>query len=128
MGRSRRVWQAVYRRTEVILNSLTRFRFLKLRNNDIEFTCRSYSSNYNPLAGLAELKLGKILPHLNEFQQSLHHIREAGDILKVTHGDQSRVMRDFVRPLLADSQAMLEESQRVTRPPPSDDEDEEEEA
>lgn len=43
--------------------------------------------------------------------------------LQVTTGDQSRIMRDFVRPLLADTQQMLEISQRVVRPP-SDDEDE----
>lgn len=71
------------------------------------------------------MKLGKIYPLLNEFQTAIHHLREAGDVLKVTHGDQSKHMRDFVRPLLTETQLMLEESQRIKRPP-SDDEDEEE--
>jgi hypothetical protein len=77
------------------------------------------------LVGIAQLKLGKIYPHLNEFQTALRHTREAGEVLKVTHGDQSRHMRDFVRPLLAETQCMLEQSQRIQRPP-SDDEEEEE--
>lgn len=90
------------------------------------FFFRYYTSEFNPLVGIAQLKIGKIYPHLNEFQSAIHHIREAGDVLKVTHGDQSRHMRDFVRPLLAETQFLLEESQRIQRPP-SDDEDEEEE-
>ena len=92
----------------------------------IDFPCfifREYTSTYNPLVGIAELKIGKIYPHLNEFQTALTHLRDAGDIIKVTHGDQSRVMRDFVRPLLAETQILLEESQRVV--PTVDDEDEE---
>lgn len=93
----------------------------------IDFTSifRYYTSNYNPLVGIAQLKLGKILPHLNEFQTAINHLREAGDILKVTNGDQSRVMRDYVRPLLADTQQLLEESQRIAAPPSDDEEDEE---
>jgi hypothetical protein len=71
--------------------------------------------------------LGKIYPHLNEFQTALHHIREAGDVLRITHGDQSHLMRDFVRPLQRDTQLMLEESQRIKAPPPVDDDEEEEE-
>lgn len=47
------------------------------------FIIRFYTSNFNPLVGIAQLKLGKILPHINEFQSALSHIREAGDILKV---------------------------------------------
>jgi hypothetical protein len=85
-----------------------------------------YTSPLNPLVGIDHLKLGKIYPHLNEFQTAIHHIREAGDVLKLTHGDQSRMMRDFVRPLLRETQIMLEESQKINLPP-VDDEDEEEE-
>ncbi|CAG9810288.1 unnamed protein product [Chironomus riparius] len=84
-----------------------------------------YTSPLNPLVGIDHLKLGKIYPHLNEFQTAIHHIREAGDVLKFTHGDQSRVMRDFVRPLLRETQIMLEESQRIKMPPPSEEEEEE---
>ena len=72
--------------------------------------------------------MGKIYPHLNEFQTAIHHIREAGDVLKITHGDQSRLMRDFVRPLLRETQIMLEESQRIKMPPPSEEEEEDEQA
>lgn len=87
---------------------------------------RHYTSQFNPLAGLVHLKLGKIYPHLNEFQEALSHIREAGDILKVTHGDQSRIMR-CVRELTQQTQALHEASQRMAYVP-ADDEDEEEEA
>lgn len=48
-------------------------------------------------------------------------------MLKVTHGDQMRHMRDFVRPLLRDTQILLEESQRMKLPPPAEDSEEEEE-
>lgn len=51
--------------------------------NWLLFIIRFYTSNYNPLVGIAQLKLGKILPHVNEFQSAINHIREAGDILKV---------------------------------------------
>jgi hypothetical protein len=85
-----------------------------------------YTSPLNPLVGIDHLKLGKIYPHLNEFQKAIHHIREAGDVLKLTHGDQSRLMRDLVRPLLRETQIMLEESQKMAKP--ADDEEEEEEA
>lgn len=88
---------------------------------------RYHTSPLNPLVGIDNLKLGKIYPHLNEFQTAIHHIREAGEVLKITHGDQSRLMRDFVRPLLRETQIMLEESQRIKLPPPSE-EDEEAEA
>ena len=37
-------------------------------------------------------------------------------------------MRDFVRPLLRETQIMLEESQRIKMPPPSEEEEEEEQA
>jgi hypothetical protein len=87
-----------------------------------------YTSPLNPLVGIDHLKLGKIYPHLNEFQTAIHHIREAGDVLKLTHGDQSRIMRDFVRPLLRETQIMLEESQRIKMPPPSEEEEVEEPA
>lgn len=90
------------------------------------FLFRHYTSQFNPLVGIAELKLGKIYPHLNEFQTALSHLREAGDVLKVTHGDQSKHMRDFVRPLLAETQFLLEESQRIQKPDSDEDEDEEE--
>lgn len=73
------------------------------------------------------MKLGKIYPHLNEFQEALSHIREAGDILKVTHGDQSRIMR-CVRELLSQTQALYEESQRMAYVPPQSDDEEEETA
>ena len=48
-------------------------------------------------------------------------------MLKITHGDQSRIMRDFVRPLLRETQILLEESQRIKMPPPSEEPEEEEE-
>lgn len=122
MGRGRRVWQEVHRRIEV------RFRhccaILSDRFDDI---FRHYTSEYNPLIGIDLLKLGKILPHLNEFQAAIRHIRDAEDVLKVTHGEQSKVVREFVKPLLIDAQHLLEESQRIAHPP-SDHEDEEEEA
>jgi hypothetical protein len=62
---------------------------------------------------------------LDEFQTALSHIREASDILKVTHGDQSRVMR-CVRELLQQTQSMYEDSQRMKFVPPADDDEEEE--
>lgn len=86
---------------------------------------RYYTSQFNPLAGLVHLKLGKIYPHLNDFQTALSHIRDAGEILKVTHGDQSRVMR-CVRELLQQTQVMYEDSQRMKFVPPAEDEEEEE--
>lgn len=98
-----------------------------LKNAIIISFCRYFTSQFNPLAGLVHLKLGKIYPHINQFQESLSHIREAGDILKVTHGDQSRVMR-CVRELLAQTQALYEESQRMAYVAPVDDEEEEEAA
>lgn len=85
---------------------------------------RFYTSEYNPLIGIDLLKLGKILPHVNEFQSAITHIRNAGDVLKVTHGEQSKVVTDFVKPLLIDAQRMLEESQRIIIPPSADDEEE----
>lgn len=89
--------------------------------------CRHYTSKFNPLAGLVHLKLGKIYPHINKFPEALSELREAGDILKVTHGDQSRIMR-CVRELLAQTQALYEESQRMAYVAPDDDDEEEEEA
>jgi hypothetical protein len=94
----------------------------------LKFSSSYFTSPFNPLIGVDQLKLGKILPHLSQFQTALHHIREAGDVLRVTHGDQSRHMRDFVRPLMRDTQILLEESQRIRLPPPTDDDEEEEEA
>lgn len=91
------------------------------------FIFRFYTTELNPLIGLAELKLGKICATnaVSDFRTSLRHLREAGDVLKITHGDQSRVMNDYVRPLTVESQHLLDESQRVTAPV-FDDEDEEE--
>jgi hypothetical protein len=89
---------------------------------------RYYTSEFNPLVGLCSLKLGKILPHLNEFQNALTRLRESSDILKVTHGDMSRVMIDFVRPLLAETQILLEQSQRIVMPESTESDEEEETA
>lgn len=89
------------------------------------FIFRYYTSDYNPLIGIAQLKLGKIYPNLNEFQTAISHLREAGDVLKITHGDQSKVCREFVRPLLAETQQMLEQSQRVVAPVDDDEEEDE---
>lgn len=91
------------------------------------FIFRFYTTELNPLIGLAELKLGKICATnaVSDFRSSLRHLREAGDVLKITHGEQSRVMNDFVRPLTVESQHLLDESQRV-KAPVFDDEEEEE--
>lgn len=62
---------------------------------------------------------------MNEFQAALHHLREAGDVLRVSHGDQSKHMRDFVRPLTAETQLLLEESQRIKVTAEEDEEEEE---
>jgi hypothetical protein len=91
----------------------------------ILFASRFYTLEFNPLVGLCSLKLGKILPHLNEFQSALSCLRESAEVLKVTHGDMSRVMIDHVRPLLAETQILLEESQRIVLPAPTDEDEEE---
>lgn len=126
MERGRRVWQEVCRRLEVRFRHCCAILSVQI-DNRFDDIFRFYTSEYNPLIGIDLLKLGKILPHLNEFQAAISRIRDAGDVLKITHGEQSKICREFVKPLLIDAQQMLEESQRVNRPP-SDDEEEEEEA
>lgn len=125
LGRGCRIWQELHRGTEVILILNTKCDKKKTNFSLSLFYFRYYTSDFNPLVGIAHLKLGKIYPLLNEFQTALHHLREAGDCLKVTHGDQSKHMRDFVRPLLVQTQLSLEESQRIRAPVVDDEEDEE---
>lgn len=122
----RRIWHAVRRRSQVSFSLSA----MKIRSSTDLYRSpsRYYTSEFNPLVGLCSLKLGKILPHLNEFQNALTRLRESSDILKVTHGDMSRVMIDFVRPLLAETQILLEQSQRIVMPESTESDEEEETA
>lgn len=72
------------------------------------------------------LKLGKINLFLGEYQTAVHHIREATDVLKITHGEHAHIMRDIVNPLLLDAQGRLAESQRIIRRAQEDEDDDEE--
>lgn len=52
------------------------------------------------MTGLLHLKIGKILIFQNEDKLALHHLTEAYQILKITHGVNSILFRDELLPLL----------------------------
>jgi hypothetical protein len=55
---------------------------------------RKHTFQFNPLIGLAYLKLGKINLYLENFGDATHNAREAIDILKVTHGEESAMIKE----------------------------------
>lgn len=64
------------------------------------FISSLYYGRINPMTGLLHLKLGKILIYQDEDKLALHHLTEAYQILKITHGVNSRLFRDELLPLL----------------------------
>jgi len=72
------------------------------------------------------LKLGKINLYLGNYQQAISNIRDAVDVLKITHGEHSHMMRDIVNPLLLNAQAQLAESQRIAALESDEDDDDDE--
>lgn len=83
----------------------------------------------NPLLGIIQLKLGKINLYLEQYQLAIHHLREAADVLKISHGEHSRLIKDKLNPLMVDAQRKLVEAQRLKaeQDAAAEDEDEDEE-
>lgn len=92
-------------------------------------TFRKFTFPNNPLLGIIQLKLGKINLYLDQLQLAIHHLREAADVLKISHGERSRLIRDKLNPLLVEAQKKLVEAQRlkVEQDAAAEDEDEDDE-
>ncbi|XP_044761143.1 histone-lysine N-methyltransferase SMYD3 [Coccinella septempunctata] len=66
----------------------------------LEGPFHKYYGKFHPLTGLLHLKMGKILIHLNNIDEGMKQVKNAYEILKVTHGIQSGIFRDELLPLL----------------------------
>lgn len=61
---------------------------------------RKYNGDFNPLLGLLHLKVGKIQLFKNNPKDALHNLNKASDILKITHGEDHKLYRNELVPLL----------------------------
>ncbi|XP_022919732.1 uncharacterized protein [Onthophagus taurus] len=59
-----------------------------------------YYDDLNPLLGLLYMKLAKICALLNEDLTAIDFLRKAFNILKITHGIQSKLFRNEIKPLM----------------------------
>lgn len=90
-------------------------------------TFRKYTFPNNPLIGIIQLKLGKIYLYLDQLQLAIHHFREAADVLKISNGENSRLMKDKLNPLVVEAQRKIVEAQLMKDERDAAAEDEEEE-
>ncbi|KAL0276279.1 UNVERIFIED_CONTAM: hypothetical protein PYX00_003885 [Menopon gallinae] len=68
---------------------------------------RKYSGNYNPYYGIAVLKLGKIAQYINRLEDSQKFLKEAADILLVTHGEKHPLVKNELLELLKYNEAYM---------------------
>lgn len=90
-------------------------------------TFRKYTFPNNPLIGIIQLKLGKIYLYLDQLQLAIHHFREAANVLKISNGENSRLVKDKLNPLLVEAQIKIVEAQRLKAAAEDEDEEDEEE-
>lgn len=55
------------------------------------------------------MKVGKIQLFKNQCKEALHHLNKASDIIKVTHGEDNKLYRQELVPLLIQAAAELPE-------------------
>lgn len=72
---------------------------------------------FNPLLGLVNLKLGKIQLLLENLPSALTYLKEAAEILKITHGEHSKYVKSHLTPVLADAQKRYNYAQRHPKKP-----------
>lgn len=74
-------------------------------------TCnfRKYNGHFNPLLGLLHMKVGKIQLFKGQSKEALHNLNKASDILKVTHGEDHKLHRQELAPMLIQAAAELPE-------------------
>ncbi|CAH2249964.1 histone-lysine N-methyltransferase SMYD3 [Pelobates cultripes] len=60
-----------------------------------------YYSNYHPVRVIQIMKVGKLQHYLGMFPEAMETLKQAFDIMKVTHGDDHSIMKDL-RELLGD--------------------------
>lgn len=67
---------------------------------------KRYYGNIHPLMGLLYMKMGKILLYKNKTTTSLEYLKEAGNVLAITHGKSHPLYKNTLYPLL--QQATME--------------------
>lgn len=80
---------------------LRRTYFIRARiNNFSKSSSRKYNGDFNPLLGLLYMKVGKIQLFKQQCKEALHNLNKASDILRVTHGDDHKLYRTELVPML----------------------------
>lgn len=68
--------------------------------------CRKRYPTINPLTGLLQLKLAKLQLNEGKVKECVYHLRQASDILKITHSNTSSLYKMEVIPLIQECKIM----------------------
>lgn len=90
------------------------------------FSNRKHTLEYNPLIGLIYMKIGKIQKHLQNYSDAIDNLKAAGEVLKITHGEESALYKEHEALVQQAQQENSElQARRLREAMGSDDEDEE---
>ncbi|MEE6475482.1 hypothetical protein FKM82_010762 [Ascaphus truei] len=65
-----------------------------------------YYSSYHPVRAVQVMKVGKLQHHQAMFPEAMQTLKQAFDIMKVTHGRDHSLVQDLIE-LLGDCEASL---------------------